>query len=62
MRRAFRSRAESLGYEGIDLDPIFFRHYATHGQRFEYPHDGHWNELAMRWPPRLCSGQTLSVA
>ena len=45
MRRAFRSRAESLGYEVIDLDPFFFKHYATYGQRFEYPHDGHWNEL-----------------
>ena len=40
----FAARPESLGYEVIDLDPDFFRHYAAHAQRFEYPHDGHWNE------------------
>jgi hypothetical protein len=45
MRRAFRSKALSLGYEVIDLDSDFFEHYAAHGQRFEYPHDGHWNEI-----------------
>jgi hypothetical protein len=45
MRRAFRSKAESLGYEVIDLDARFFEHYAAHTQRFEYPHDGHWNEI-----------------
>ena len=45
MRKAFRSKAESLGYEVIDLDPRFFEHYAAHAQRFEYPRDGHWNEV-----------------
>ena len=45
MRRAFRSKAEALGYEVIDLDPFFFKHHATYAQRFEYPHDGHWNEV-----------------
>jgi hypothetical protein len=45
MRRAFRSKALSLGYEVIDLDSVFFDQYAAHGQRFEYPHDGHWNEI-----------------
>jgi hypothetical protein len=44
MRTAFRGKAESLGYEAIDLDPRFFQHYSVHGQRFEHPHDGHWNE------------------
>jgi hypothetical protein len=44
MRRTLRSKAESFGYEVIDLDSWFFRHYAAHSQRFEYPHDGHWNE------------------
>jgi hypothetical protein len=44
MRRVFRSKAEALGYEVIDLDVSFFEHYAAHGQRFEYPYDGHWNE------------------
>ncbi|HSA67356.1 MAG TPA: hypothetical protein VLE24_06795 [Methyloceanibacter sp.] len=45
MRRAFRSKAESLGYEVIDLDSRFFEHYLAHAQRFEYPRDGHWNEI-----------------
>ena len=44
MRRAFRSRAEALGYQCLDLDPYFFAHYTAHAQRFEYPRDGHWNE------------------
>jgi hypothetical protein len=43
MRQAFCSKAASLGYEVIDLDPDFFR-YAAHAQRFEYTRDGHWNE------------------
>jgi hypothetical protein len=43
MRRAFRSKATSLGYEVIDLDPDFLQHYAAHAERFEYPHDAHWN-------------------
>jgi hypothetical protein len=46
MRRAFRSKGTSLGYEVIDLDPDFFRHRAAHAQRFEFPHDGHWNGTA----------------
>jgi hypothetical protein len=40
MRKGFRSKAESLGYEVIDLDARFFEHYAAHTQRFEYPHMG----------------------
>ena len=44
MRQAFCSKAASLGYEVIDRDPDFFRHYVAYAQRFEYPHDGHWNE------------------
>jgi hypothetical protein len=43
MRRAFPSKAQSLGYEVIDLDSVFFDQYAAHGQRFEHPRDGHWN-------------------
>ena len=45
MRRAFSSRANSLGYKVIDLDAHFFAHYAVHSERFEYPRDGHWNEI-----------------
>jgi hypothetical protein len=43
MRRAFRAKAEALGYEVIDLDPAFFTRHARAGEKFEYPHDGHWN-------------------
>jgi hypothetical protein len=45
MRRAFSRKAQSLGYEVIDLDPRFFAHYAAQGRRFEYPSDSHWNEI-----------------
>ena len=39
--RAFRSKAEALGYEVIDLDTWFFRRPPN--ERFEHPRDGHWN-------------------
>jgi len=40
MRRAFLAQATALGYEAIDLDPLFFRQPA---QAYNYPRDGHWN-------------------
>ena len=43
MRRAFHAKAEALGYEVIDLDSNFFARHARTGERFEFPHDGHWN-------------------
>ena len=43
MRRAFRAKAEALGYEIIDLDPAFFERHRQTGEKFEYPMDGHWN-------------------
>jgi hypothetical protein len=43
MRRAFRAKAEALGYEVIDLDRAFFARHGRTGDKFEYPHDGHWN-------------------
>ena len=43
MRRAFRTKVEALGYEIIDLDPLFFARHRRTGERFEYPRDGHWN-------------------
>ena len=43
MRRAFQAKAETLGYEVIDLDPLFFARHERTGERFEYPRDGHWN-------------------
>ncbi|MGI9255769.1 MAG: hypothetical protein ACR2PY_02420 [Salinispira sp.] len=45
MRTYFINEAESLDYEVIDLDPIFTQRYATHGEKFEFRQDAHWNEL-----------------
>jgi len=46
MRRAFRAKAEALGYGFIDLDPLFFAHYLAHHETFEIPDDGHWTATA----------------
>jgi len=45
MREAFKSKAEALGYEVIDLDRWFFARYLASHERFEYPRDGHWNAI-----------------
>ena len=45
MRRYFLANADRAGYETIDLQPRFISHYRRHRQRFEWPHDGHWNAL-----------------
>lgn len=44
MRNAFQQRARSRGYEVLDLDRWFFADFRQFGERFEYPHDGHWND------------------
>ncbi|BBZ97147.1 hypothetical protein BRDID11004_19390 [Bradyrhizobium diazoefficiens] len=46
MRTVFRKTAETLGYEVIDMDPLFFTDFQLHGVRFEYPRDAHWNPTA----------------
>ncbi|MEH2556312.1 hypothetical protein V1286_003841 [Bradyrhizobium algeriense] len=46
MRTVFRKTAETLGYEVIDMDPLFFADFQLHGGRFEYPRDAHWNPTA----------------
>ena len=43
MRRVFREKAEALGYEVLDLDPLFFARFSATGERFEFPADNHWN-------------------
>ena len=43
MRKAFLAKAKDLGYEAIDLDPIFAARNASTGERFEFPDDGHWS-------------------
>jgi hypothetical protein len=42
VRQAFLERAATLGYDTIDLDPLFFEHYRRTGERVEFPRDGHW--------------------
>jgi hypothetical protein len=44
MRTAFEQRALGRGYEVLDLDRWFFADFRQFGERFEYPHDGHWND------------------
>ena len=46
MRRYFFKRSAELGYDYIDLHHVFKTHYQEYNQRFEFPFDGHWNELA----------------
>jgi hypothetical protein len=46
VRTVFRKTAEALGYEVIDMDPLFFADFRLHGSRFEYPRDAHWNPTA----------------
>lgn len=46
MRRYFMNNAAHRGYAVIDMQPRFADHYRTHGERFEWPQDGHWNALA----------------
>ena len=45
MRGYFLAHARRKGYETIDLEPRFIAHYRTHGRRFEWPRDLHWNAL-----------------
>jgi hypothetical protein len=43
MRRSFLEKANSLGYEAIDLDERFIPRHLRTGEHFEFPDDNHWN-------------------
>ncbi len=45
MKRYFEGQALSLGYEVIDMQPIFIKRNKLDNSRFEFETDGHWNEL-----------------
>jgi len=46
MRRYFMQKARDLGYEVIDMQPVFMQHYTDTGEQLEfYPVDAHWNML-----------------
>lgn len=46
MRKYFINRA--CDHEVVDMYPIFLDHYRIHKAKFEFPTDGHWNELGHR--------------
>ena len=48
MRSFFMDEAEKLGYQVVDMQPVFLSEYKRTGDRFEYPMDGHWNSLGHR--------------
>jgi hypothetical protein len=48
MRRYFMERAREKGYPLLDLQPVFVDDYRHHQKRFEFLHDGHWNERGHR--------------
>ena len=43
MRNYFLGKARELGYSAVDMTAPFLKDYADHGERFEFPRDGHWN-------------------
>lgn len=45
MRRYFKKQASSRGYEVLDMQPAFMSRHRLDDSRFEFPTDGHWNEL-----------------
>jgi hypothetical protein len=45
MRKYFNDQARRFGHEVIDMQSVFADHYKIHGRRFEFPTDGHWNEI-----------------
>jgi hypothetical protein len=46
MREYFMNKAIDLGYEVLDLDPVFVGDYKSNKVRFEEDYDGHWNSYA----------------
>lgn len=48
MRNYFIEQAREHNYEVIDMWSIFANHYSVHKAKFEFPTDGHWNELGHR--------------
>ena len=41
----FAAHGRQLGFEIVDLTPVFTSHFRLHNKRFEFPNDNHWNEL-----------------
>lgn len=45
MRQYFAEVAEAQNYDVIDMQPVFIEEHAASNRRFEFPNNGHWNEL-----------------
>lgn len=43
VRKALIEKAGALGYEAIDLDPMFLARHRASGERFDFPTDPHWD-------------------
>lgn len=59
MREYFMTRARNTGYEVIDMQPVFERHYARHGRKFEFEYDAHWNALGHELAAREIAGSKV---
>ena len=59
-RRKFMKHARNDGYRVIDLHPVFTEHFGRrHGQRFEFPTDGHWDALGHEIAAEQVIGSSL---
>lgn len=45
MRKYFMEVAVNKGYEVVDMQPTFIKKHESEGMRFEFPTNGHWNEI-----------------
>jgi len=45
MRRYVMRVADAKGFDVIDMHQQFRTHFSAHGRRFDFPTDGHWNEV-----------------
>lgn len=63
MRQYFSEVAEKLGYDVIDMQPVFIAEHTASGSRFEFPDNGHWNAtghaLAARQVSKSAQFRTL---
>ena len=48
MRTYLKESARGAGFEVVDMHELFLEDYRRHGQKFEFPRDGHWNEHGHR--------------
>lgn len=48
IRGYFLAAARTLGYDVLDMQPVFEKKFMETGERFEFPYDAHWNAYAHR--------------